>query len=44
MVYLKKMRQYTTTAYLTGMNNFLYPVDILINYHILIVLYLTIPY
>lgn len=28
------MRQYTTTAYLTGMNNFLYPVDILINYHI----------
>lgn len=31
--YLKKMRQYTKTAYLTGMNGS-YFTDILINYHI----------
>lgn len=32
--YLETLRKYTKVAYLTGMNDFLYPVDILINYHI----------
>lgn len=32
--YLKTLRRYTKVAYLTGMNHFIYPVDILINYHI----------
>lgn len=32
--YLETLREYTKVAYLTGMNDFLYPVDILINYHI----------
>lgn len=32
--YLKTLRSYTKVAYLTGMNCFTYPADILINYHI----------
>lgn len=32
--YLKTLRRYTRVAYLTGMKQFYYPVDMLINYHI----------
>ena len=32
--YFSVLRKYTEIVYLTGMNDFLYPVDVLINYHI----------